>query len=172
MRKGAALLLTVLASAALADTYVPGTTVSYSKSRDPITGANTSSVFLDEVNDTVNKTYVELSCQQGGAVFYLYTKDPLYTLADYKAGTTPDIVYRVDTLAARTVPTVWIGEENKPVLTALAVPDELDPQLLGAFKSARSKVLMRVKRSDGRELTYTFPVRGLPQALQAVNHCR
>lgn len=164
--------MTVLAGGALADTYIPGTTVSYSKTKDSITDANTSTVYLDEVNDTVNKTYVELSCQKGGFVFYLNTKDPLYTLADYKAETTPSITYRIDALPARTVQTVSVGGADKPVLTALAVPDELDAQMLGAFKSARSKVLMRVKRSDGRELTYTFPVKGLPQALQAVNNCK
>ena len=157
---------------ASADVYVPGTTVSYDVSREQTTGKNTSNIFLDEVNDTVNKTFVALMCQDGAFVFYLTAKDPLYTLADYKTRTTPPLSYQVDTGTPRTVASVWSGEENKPNLNALFVPNEVDAQLLAAFRSAQSKVIIQVKRVGLRELTYTFPVRGLTQAIAAVKNCK
>lgn len=167
----AAGMLAILGVAS-ADVYVPGTTVSYDASREQTTGNNTGTVFLDEVNDTLNKTYVELSCQDGAFVFYLNAKDPLYTLADYKAETLPTLRYRVDAGGPRTVETVTVGEDDKPDLNVLAVPDEFDAQMLAAFRSGQSKVVIQVLRPGLRELTYTFPLKGLTQAIAAVKNCR
>ena len=105
-------------------------------------------------------------------MFYLTAKDPLYTLADYKARSTPPITYRVDAGSPRTAETLWAGEEDKPNLNALFVADDLDAQILAAFRSAKSKVVIQVKRVGLRELTYTFPVRGLSQAIAAVKNCK
>lgn len=172
MRKLLAAGVLVTLSVASADVYVPGTTVSYVVSREQTTGKNTSSVFLDEVNDTVNKTYVQFGCQDGAFVFSLAAKDPLYTLADYKNSTLPLLRYRADSAAPGTAQSLWSGEENKPNINALFVLDEFDPPVLAAFRAAKSKVVIQVLRPGLRELTYTFPVKGLTQAIAAVKNCK
>ena len=172
MRKFVAAGVLATLSVASADVYVPGTTVSYVVTREQTTGKNNSSVFLDEVNDTVNKTYVRFACVDGQFLFVLNAKDPLYTLADYKAETTPPLSYQVDAGSPRTVQSYWSGAEGKPDLNALLVDVDLDAQMLAAFRSAQSKVVIQVKRVGLRELTYTFPVRGLTQAIAAVKNCK
>lgn len=166
-------LLTLISGLALAeDIYVPGTLVSYAKQKDPITDANKSNVYIDEVNDTVNKTYVNFQCEGGKFVFYLNAKDILLSKQQFEADTPPNIVYRVDAQAAKTLATVTASREDEPDLNTLAVEDKNDLTVLNAFKNAQSKVVIRVLREGMRELTFTFPVKGFAQGLKAVNNCK
>lgn len=166
-------LLTLLSSAAYAaDIYVPGTLVSYAKHKDPITDENQSNLYVDEVNDTVNKTYVNFQCEGGRFVFYLNSKDILLSQQQFDDDTPPDFVYRVDSQQPKTLKTVTASSDDKPDLNTLAVEDRSDLTILNAFKGAQSKVVIRVLRQGMRELTFTFPVKGFAQGLKAVNNCK
>lgn len=168
-----ALAAATLGMAAAADVYVPGTKVSYRLGKDPITDANTSSVYLDEAD---SDTYVEFSCDKGRMVFFLNADTPLLSEDDYDGEVTPPLTYRVDAQTPRTVPTLNVNKSDEPddtsYLNSLAVEDKNDPVIFAAFKNAAGKVALRVTRSSGRDLTMTFATKGFAQALAKVNTCK
>lgn len=163
----------LLGGAAATEVSIPNTKVSYEVTRDPISDRNTSSIFIDA---QAGKTYVEFDCLKGVAVFYLFAADQLMTQDDYDEEAWPDLTYRVDNQTARTIAGLSLepdeDAEDETHLRSLAVEDKNDALMFSAFKNAQTKVALRVTRPDGRELTYTFPVKGFAQALKAVNNCK
>ncbi|GAA5513587.1 hypothetical protein Dcar01_02328 [Deinococcus carri] len=175
MRKGAVLLLTMLAGGALAQTsipYIPGTNVAYDKAQDPTTRRNTSTVYIDELAGTNNPTSVQFVCRGGVPLFFLTAQVPLVTQDEYNEGLTPDLLYQVDTQAPRTAKTLGATVNGDPDPASLSAQKDFDAVLLNAFKSARNQVVLRVQRTGQPEVRYTFPVKGFNQALNLVNNCK
>ncbi len=168
-----ALALCCLSVAYAADTYIPGTRVSYRLDKDAITDGNTGHLFVDEAN---SNNYVEFSCDKGKPVFYMYAGVEIMSPDDYDAGKTPELTFRVDSQTPKKVGTVTVNKGDDPAdtshLSTLAVEDKSDPVLFSAFKNASSKVALRVTRSNGRDLTLTFPVKGFAQAWAKLNNCK
>lgn len=172
--KRLALLLTLASGSALAsdDIYVPNTSISYNLSKAD-DGSNSSTLYVDEANDTTNKTFVGFQCDdKGGMYFYLSSKNTLVTNQMYKTNSYPTITYRVDNQTARSLPTLSWGEGEEFDGTRLLVADEVDPVMLAAFKNARSKVVIRVARPNLSELVYTFPTKGFATGLKKINNCK
>lgn len=165
-------LLALTAGSALAanDVYVSNT-VSYNLSKTD-EGVNSSTVYVDEVNDTTNKTFVGFQCDEGKPYFYLVSKNTLVTTQMYKTNTYPTLTYRVDSQTARSLPTQSWGEGEDFDGTRLLVSDEADPVMLAAFKNAKSKVVLRVARPNLSELVYTFPTKGFAEGLKKINNCK
>lgn len=168
-----ALTLCCLGVAAAADTYIPGTRVSYRLGKDAITDSNTSHLFVDEAT---NDDYIEFFCEKGQPIFYLNSTTEILSQEDYDDDKTPNLIFRVDSQTPKTIPTVTVNQSDDPDdyshLSTLAVEDKNDPLIFSAFKNASSKVAIRVTRSNGRELTFTFPVKGFTQALAKINNCK
>ena len=164
------------ASGALAqseDIYIPNTGVSYNISREHNGGNyNTSVVYVDEVNDTTNKTYVGFQCSEGVPYFFLSSKNPLVTPQMLKSEQYPKLTYQADGGAVRTLNALpWgQGEEFKPNL--LLVEEEEDANMLKLFRNARSKVVLKVKRTGLSDLVFTFAVSGFERGFQAIKACR
>lgn len=173
MRRFLSLLALSTLSFSAAEVVIPNTKVSYEITQDPITDRNTSSIYLDENS---SDTYVEFLCTKGVPVFYLHTANLLLTQDEYDQDKIPALAYRVDSQQVRVVPAALLEESEDPEdethLRSLAVTDKNDALLLNAFRNAQTRVALRVTRSGGRELTYTFPVKGFAQALKAVKNCK
>ena len=168
-----ALLACSLGFAYAADTYIPGTKVSYRLDKDAITDGNTSHIFIDETN---SDNYAEFYCTKGQPVFYLNSAVLLLSQDDYDSDKTPNLTYRVDSQTPKTIPTVTVSEGDDPEdnshLATLAVEDKSDALIFSAFKNASSKVAIRLTRSNGREVTFTFATKGFAQAWAKVNGCK
>lgn len=152
---------------------VPNSKISYYYSNDPIDDTNDSSIFIDGV---ATQSYVEFVCDKGLMRFFLTTQNDLLTQDDYNRNRQPKITFRADQQEVQEVGTLTVIA-NKDVATghhlrSLAVPDGKDALLFSAFQRATDRVAIRIKRSDGLELTYSFKVRGFSLAYQGIRKCQ
>ncbi|MFD2608561.1 hypothetical protein ACFSR9_03780 [Deinococcus taklimakanensis] len=141
--------------------------------KDPMTDANLGAVFIREVNDRDINTLFLLKCDgTGGYDFYLMTKNPLMTQADFDLEATPDLMYRIDTQTARTLSTSTVFTDDDPDLTSLSFSATGDRTLFDAFWVARNKVTVRVLRRGMSALDYVFPAKGFIEAYRKIGRCR
>ncbi|TSA79818.1 hypothetical protein FNU79_17440 [Deinococcus detaillensis] len=93
------------------------------------------------------------------------------TLNQYQQAQAPQIGYRIDNGEARSMRSFYIPNDEEPILNAVNFALNsmfLMPNLL----AAKSKIIMTTLSTNGKTLSYTFPTKGLTQALKAVNNCR
>lgn len=164
-------LLACLSSAAALTQVAPGI---YSQTKkDPMTDANLGALVIREVNDRDVNTLFLLKCDDtGGYDFYLITKNPLMTRADFDLEATPDLMYRIDTQAARTLSTRTALSDDAPDLTSLSFSATGTRALFDAFWVARNKVTVRVQRRGMSALDYVFPAKGFIEAYRKISSCR
>ncbi|WP_353543603.1 hypothetical protein [Deinococcus xinjiangensis] len=157
---------------------MPGTSVTYSASSDPITDVNTSVIFLNEVNDLTDQTYLAIRCSDRDAPELwatLNTKNALLTEMDAEARNMPAVTMRTGTDSPMVL-------RNSDVISVLDGNDNFKETTIG-FRStglrtivnglnAGKRLVIRVNRpSGGQALTYTFNAQGFSQAWNAVNAC-
>ena len=164
---------TVFGGSALAETYVKGTQVSYEKDIDSSSKTNYSSVYIDEANDTEGENYVEFYCEDGAAIFYMYSNQELYDQAQFDDETTPPLTVTVDSNKPLKMNTLSLTDENdEPDFYGLAVEDKFDAQMLRLFQTAKTKVVLSVTRFDKKTLNFTFYTKGFNDGFKAVNECK
>ncbi|ANE44023.1 hypothetical protein [Deinococcus puniceus] len=151
---------------------VPNTQVYYFREFDSMTDANKSTVAVAEINDTEANTFFSFLCRNGQPDVYLQTKNDLLTTSDYDADRYPNLMYRVDSQQAKTLPSDGATDNGKIDLTTMAFDTARDQILVAAFKNAQSKVTVRILRNSASALDYTFYVKGFKQAMTAVNNCK
>ncbi|WP_291425804.1 hypothetical protein [Deinococcus sp.] len=151
-RAGVLVVVLLLSGTALADTYVKGTQVSYSKEINTSSKANESSLYIDEANDTSNENYAEFTCDAGAPIFYLNSSQRLVNRQQFDNEETPDITVAVDGGKPIRFHTWGARSGDKPNLMALALDDKYDAQMLRLFQNARSKVVMSLTRYDKKVL--------------------
>lgn len=171
MRLLLAAAVLLLASTSTAK-VLPGTLVEYFVDKDAITDENTSTLFVRELNDTGGNNVVMFKCEQGHPEFYLLNKSNLLTQEDYDASVLPQVIYRVDSQAPKTLPTSSVTSDGTPKLTALSLAGNTDATMFTAFSNAQSKVILRVLRKGMKELTFTFPTKGFNQAVKIIGNCQ
>ncbi|WP_075831019.1 hypothetical protein [Deinococcus marmoris] len=151
---------------------VPGTNTYYEKDLDAMTDANTSMVVVAEINDTQGETAMAFICRDGKASAFLNTKNNLMSSGEYDLERSPNLMYRVDSQQAKTIPSQTGLTSGEPDLTLLAFDDARDAILTAAFTNTTSKIVMRVLRNNGSALDYTFSTGGFKEAMRAVNSCK
>lgn len=169
--KRIALLCAALLGTAAAE-MIPNTQVYYFKKSDPMTDANKSHVVIAEINDTNANTLFYFFCRDGQPDVFLETKNDLLTFGEYEAGRYPNLMYRVDSQQAKTLPTDGATDNGETDLKTMAFDTARDQILVAAFKNAQSKVTVRILRNSSSALDYTFNVKGFKQAMTAVNNCK
>ncbi|PTA68219.1 hypothetical protein C8263_09175 [Deinococcus arcticus] len=137
-----------------------------------MTDQNQSRIFVTEVNDTAAETMMIFYCRSGRIDAFLDTKNVLLSDDQLDTGKGPNLMYRVDSQQAKTIPTQGTLVDDEPDATALAFDIARDDIVFAAFKNASSKIVMRVLRREASSLDYTFSTRGFKDALRAVNNCQ
>lgn len=140
--------------------------------KDAMTDANQGKIVIREINDASGSTFIFLRCMgQGNFDMYLMTKNPLMSEADYEEDATPDVMYRIDSQAAKTLPTLGVTNHDKPDLNSLTFTDNDDLVLHNAFIAA-NKITVRILRNGMSNLDYVFPAKGYIAAWNKINRCK
>lgn len=157
---------------------IPGTTTSYSVSRDPITDVNTGFVVLPEINDTTGQTRFILRCanyDRQELWAWMSSKFELSSQDDADSGIKPAVTIRL----GDDPPTVLSDSDLSVVLNGDETVDRSAIGFNGAVVrrivnglNAGKRLVVRVNRpSGGQALTYTFPASGVSTAWAKVNGC-
>ncbi|GHF99802.1 hypothetical protein GCM10017783_09900 [Deinococcus piscis] len=170
-------LLVTLALAALttaaAAGQIPGQPIYYFPKRDVMTDANQGSLAIAEANDTGANTFVGVFCNgQGGYDIILNTKNPLMTENSFYLNRSPNVMYRIDSEAPKTVKTETAFLDDAPDLTAVWFTEQAEKEIYRAFVRGRSKVTMRVMRDGMAPLDYVFTAKGFIAAMERIGNCR
>lgn len=172
------LVLSALSASAQAVSRIPGTSVTYSATSDPITDVNTSIVYLNEVNDLTDQTYLAIRCSDRDSPDLwatLNTKNTLLTESDADARNMPAVTMRTGTDS----PVVL---KNSDVISVVDGNDSFKETTIGFHSAglrtivgglnAGKRLVIRLNRpSGGQALTYTFNAQGFSQAWAMVNEC-
>ena len=156
-----------LLTSALADTKIPNTRVSYKVKQDPMYDQNAGMVFVDEAADRTGLTYVAFVCDDGSAQFRLYAP----TILGSYAGEKVDFSIRVDKGAVKSGLATLQHDNKTGRLSRIEMGYGASMEILTMFMAAKSQVVIRVDRSSGSAVTYTFPTKGFMQAYRAINSC-
>lgn len=168
MRKALLIALSMgLFTIALADTKVPGTRVSYKIKQDAMYDQNASMVFVDDVADKTGKTYVAFVCDNGAAQFRLYAPTVLGSYAGEKV----DFSIRADKGTVKTGLANLQHDNSTGRLSRIEMGYGASMEILTMFMAAKTQVIVRVERSSGSTVNYTFPTKGFMQAYRAINSC-
>lgn len=178
MRIGLILTLSVLLGSAQAVNRVPGTSVTYSASRDPITDVNTSVIFLNEVNDLTDQTYLAIRCSDRDIPELwatLNSKNGLLTESDAEVGNMPAVTMRTGTdspVVLRNSDVISVVDRNDNFKeTAVGIHSAGIRSIVNGLNAGKRLVIRVNRPSGGQALTYTFNAQGFSQAWNAVNAC-
>ncbi|GAA5503627.1 hypothetical protein Dxin01_03386 [Deinococcus xinjiangensis] len=156
-----------LFTSALADTNIPNTRVSYKVKQDPMYDQNASMVFVDDSADRSGKTYAAFVCDSGDAQFLLYSP----TILGSYAGEKLDFSIRADKGVVKSGLATLQHDNQTGRLSRIEMGYGVSMEILTMFMSAKNQVVIRVDRSSGSAVTYTFPTKGFMQAYRAINSC-
>lgn len=182
----ALIILASFSATAGAETYIPNTRVSYSYMKDPMTDANMSIIFMDEMNDTGSYTYLSLKCAAGqGWSFGISLKTPLVpqneTDGDYLDGLLDEnylVSYRVGNkqpASVRDLSPAFLNGRLRPETVSFYDVNANNAMAQGLVDG--EKIAIRIqpitdKALIKRNLDYTFLPKGFSQAFKAVNYCK
>lgn len=160
-------------TAAAAAGQIPGQPIYYFPKRDVMTDANQGSLAIAEANDTRINTFIGVFCNgQGGYDILLNTKNPLMTENNFYLDRSPNVMYRIDSEAPKTVKTETALLDDAPDLTAVWFTEQAEKEIYKAFVRGRSKVTMRVMRDGMAPLDYVFTAKGFIAAMEKIGNCR
>lgn len=148
---------------AVDDVYITGTTVSYNKNY-----VNDSIVFIDADK---GDDFLAFSCNKGRINFYFRADKDIMKQADFDAEKTPAFALSVDGKKSQNFKTVPFSDSSENKLKGFYVSDSDDDVILKLIKSAVQQVNVQFK-TDLVSINDTFQVKGLAQALDAINQCR
>jgi hypothetical protein len=171
---------------ASAEVRIPGTQVSYNNQKDPMNDANMSIVFINELNDTGDNTYISLKCAAGdGWVFNIAIKYSLIPKADAEEAPVESFLdenyivsYRVGSNPPGT-----IHKLSNAILNGKVRPESVvffdknaNTSIAQGFLNGK-KITIRIepfKKTSliKKALDYVFLPRGFAQAFKAIDYCR
>lgn len=169
--------LVSLTSGLAQQSYIPGSAIRYTKSKDPITDLNTSAIYLPEVHATTRETYFSVKCSAAGKPqmwSLMASKHEMMTADEYLAGVKPLVQIRLGEDPPLTL--------NDNDMTSVSRSGDYDGQSLGFAPaltqhiatglSEGKRLVVRVYRSaGGQPLTYTYSANGFARAWAAVDGC-
>lgn len=166
-----ALVGLIFASVALAQENT-GPRVSYIPKKDAMTDANQSYVVILENNDTTGESFLGVKCDgKGSFEVFLKTKNQLLTQEDFNKQIMPKVMYRIDSLAPKTLTTLYTTFNGTPDLRNLAFTSAGDQELHKAFIKA-NVLRVRILRNGMSNLDYTFNLTGYIYAFSKINGCK
>lgn len=178
MKRFSLLACASLLGTALAVTRVPGTYTYYSFQRDLITDANTSSIVIDEVNDTAGRTAFTVRCSDRDRPALwasLTSKNDLISAQDAELGLKPALTIRLGDdppVVLRDRDLVTVVDRRDDLLTRnIGVQGPVVRQIVSGLNAGK-RLVVRVNRlSGGQALTYIFPATGFQTAWAGVRAC-
>lgn len=171
----AALMCLCLAASAQAAERVGD--VIYTKSKDPITDVNTSTLLLPEVNTTDNRTYTAIRCSSGerSQLWMMMTsKNEMMPADDYAAGFKPMVQVRLgsDTpLTLNESDLLGVVRDGDHDGQTLGFQTPITRRIVGGLREGKRLVVRVYRASGGQPLTYTYSANGFARAWAAVDGC-